>query len=257
MAVMSASSSAPAPTILAIETSTELASVALLHRGQWSSRESAGAQTHSMSVPAMVQAVLAEAGIKLAQCDALAYGMGPGSFTGVRTACGLVQGLAYGASLRVAPVVTLMAMAEAVRQSGAGNDVLAVLDARMGEVYWAQYRYDGRWHCVAEPALSAASAVVASGKPVVCGNGLSAYPEGFAQLGDLPRLPAIMPHAESVARLAVTMVNDQQLLLPRDAQPLYLRNKVALTTAERVAAAAAPAASSASTATAATTGAGA
>lgn len=237
MAAMSASSPANAPTILAIETSTELASVALLHRGQLHSRESSGAQTHSASVPAMIQSLLADAGLKLAQCDALAFGMGPGSFTGVRTACGLAQGLAYGASLRVAPVVTLMAMAEAARQSGAGNDVLAVLDARMGEVYWAQYRFDGGWHCVSEPALCASSMVVATGNPVVCGNGLSAYPEGFAQLGDLQRLPAIMPHAQSLAMLAVDMVNDHALLAPRDAQPLYLRNKVALTTAERMAAA--------------------
>ncbi len=238
---MSATSSVPAPTILAIETSTELASVALLHRGQLNCRESSGAQTHSASVPAMIQALLADAGLKLAQCDALAFGMGPGSFTGVRTACGLAQGLAYGASLRVAPVVTLMAMAEAARQSGAGNEVLAVLDARMGEVYSAQYRFDGHWHCVSEPALSASSAVVATGKPVVCGNGLSAYPDGFAQLGDLQRLPAIMPHAQSVAMLAIDMVSDNALLAPRDAQPLYLRNKVALTTAERMAAAGAKA----------------
>ncbi len=238
---MSATSSVPAPTILAIETSTELASVALLHRGQLNCRESSGAQTHSASVPAMIQALLADAGLKLAQCDALAFGMGPGSFTGVRTACGLAQGLAYGASLRVAPVVTLMAMAEAARQSGAGNEVLAVLDARMGEVYSAQYRFDGHWHCVLAPALSASSAVVVTGEPVVCGNGLSAYPDGFAQLGDLQRLPAIMPHAQSVAMLAIDMVSDNALLAPRDAQPLYLRNKVALTTAERMAAAGAKA----------------
>ncbi len=238
---MSATSSVPAPTILAIETSTELASVALLHRGQLNCRESSGAQTHSASVPAMIQALLADAGLKLAQCDALAFGMGPGSFTGVRTACGLAQGLAYGASLRVAPVVTLMAMAEAARQSGAGNEVLAVLDARMGEVYSAQYRFDGHWHCVLAPALSASSAVVVTGEPVVCGNGLSAYPDGFAQLGDLQRLPAIMPHAQSVAMLAIDMVNNHALLAPRDAQPLYLRNKVALTTAERMAAAGAKA----------------
>lgn len=238
MSTMSAPSPVFAPTILAIETSTELASVALLHRGQLAARESAGAQTHSMSVPAMVQALLADAGLKVAQCDALAYGMGPGSFTGVRTACGLAQGLAYGASLRVAPVVTLMAMAETARQSGAGNDVLAVLDARMGEVYRAQYRYDGRWHCVAEPALSAAADVAAIGTPVVCGNGLSACPDGFAHLDHLQRLPAIMPHASAVAMLAVDMVRENALLAPRDAQPLYLRNKVALTTAERIAVAA-------------------
>ena len=245
MGLMSAPLSAAVTTLLAIETSTELASVALLHRGQLSSRVSAGAQTHSMSVPAMVQALLTDAGLTLAQCAALAFGMGPGSFTGVRTACGLVQGLAYGAGLRVAPVVTLMAMAEAARQSGAGNEVLAVLDARMGEVYWAQYRFDaagdGRWHCLSEPNLSAAANVHATGVPVLCGNGLSAYPEGFAQCAGLQRLPHIMPHAEAVATLACAMVNDGQLLAPRDAQPLYLRNKVALTTAERIRAASGPA----------------
>lgn len=190
----------------------------------------------------MVQALLADAGLTLAQCDALAYGMGPGSFTGVRTACGLVQGLAYGAGLRVAPVVTLMAMAESVRQSGAGNDVLAVLDARMGEVYWAQYRYDGHWQCISAPMLSAASSVVANGTPVVCGNGLSACPDSFAQLGELQRLPAILPQAEAIALLAANMVRDNTLVEPRDAQPLYLRNKVALTTAERMAAVTTPAA---------------
>ncbi len=237
MTSMSAPSTLPAVTILAIETSTELASVALLHHGQLVSRSASGAQTHSMSVPAMVQGLLADAGLKLAQCDALAYGMGPGSFTGVRTACGLAQGLGFGAGLQVAPVVTLMAMAETARQAGAGDDVLAVLDARMGEVYWAQYRFDGRWQCVSEPALSPASAVVASGKPVVCGNGLSAYPDSFTQLVELQRLPVIMPQAEAVALLAADMVRENLLVAPRDAQPLYLRNKVALTTAERMAAA--------------------
>ncbi len=185
----------------------------------------------------MVQGLLADAGLTLAQCDALAYGMGPGSFTGVRTACGLAQGLAYGAGLRVAPVITLMAMAETVRHSGAGHDVLAVLDARMGEVYWAQYRFDGHWQCIAEPTLSPASEVVANGEPVVCGNGLSAYPDSFSQLGELQRLPDIMPQAEAVALLAADMVREHALVAPRDAQPLYLRNKVALTTAERMAAA--------------------
>ncbi len=229
----------PSPTILAIETSTELASVALLHRGQLSSRASTGVQTHSTTVPALLQALLAEAGLGIAQCDAIAYGMGPGSFTGVRTACGLVQGLAFGAGLRVAPVVTLMAMAESVRQAGAGDEVLAVLDARMGEVYWAQYRYEGQWQCVSAPALSASTSVVVQGRPVVCGNGLSAYPDGFTQLGDLPRLPAIMPQAAAIAQLAAGLVQQGSLLAPRDAQPLYLRNKVALTTAERSAKAAA------------------
>jgi tRNA threonylcarbamoyladenosine biosynthesis protein TsaB len=89
------------PTILAIETSSELASCALLHGERVSSRDSSGVRTHSQSILPMVQSLLDEAGIKLSDCDAIAYGCGPGSFTGVRTACGVAQGLAFGAALPV------------------------------------------------------------------------------------------------------------------------------------------------------------
>lgn len=235
--------STPSPVIVAIETSTELASVAVLSGGRMTLRESSGAQTHSATVLPLLQHVLAEAGVTLAQCDALAFGCGPGSFTGVRTACGLVQGLAVGASRKVVPVVTLMAMAEAAREAGAGDEVIAVLDARMGEVYWAQYRHDGSWQAVTEPTLARADEVFAVGRPAVCGNGLLAYPEAFGHLGEAPRFPQVVPHAGSIARLAALAVARGELLAPQDAQPLYLRNKVALTTRERnVAAAAAGAA---------------
>ena len=231
--------SSESPTIVSIETSTELASVAVLHRGQLLARESSGAQTHSASVLPMLQALLLEAGVTLADCDALAYGCGPGSFTGVRTACGLVQGLAFGAQRKVVPVVTLLAMADAARMAGAGDNIVAVLDARMGEVYSAQYRYDGQWHVVREPALSAAADVTveanADGNAAICGNGLLAYPEAFAQVGSAARFPGIMPHATSVARLSESAIARGELLDARDAQPLYLRNKVALTTRERMA----------------------
>ena len=227
------------PTIVAIETSTELASVAVLHRDRLLARESSGAQTHSASVLPMLQALLNEAGITLADCDALAYGCGPGSFTGVRTACGLVQGSAFGAQRKVAPVVTLLAMADAARDAGAGDHIVAVLDARMGEVYWAQYRYDGQWRVVREPALSGASDVKvdanADGHVAICGNGLLAYPDAFAHLDSAARFPDVMPHATSVARLAMDTMARGELLDARDAQPLYLRNKVALTTRERMA----------------------
>lgn len=239
---MSSEPSNHSPTIVAIETSTELASVAVLHRGQLLSRESSGAQTHSASVLPMLQALLKDAGIALADCDALAYGCGPGSFTGVRTACGLVQGLAFGAARKAVPVVTLLAMAEAARAAGAGDDIVAVLDARMGEVYSARYRHghDG-WQLVSEPVLSKAADVVADGASAVCGNGLRAYPEAFAQIGNAARFADIVPHASSVAQLAVAALARGQWQEPRDAQPLYLRNKVALTTSERIAAAGASA----------------
>ena len=221
--------------ILALETSTELASVALLRGQQQSTRESAGAQMHSQTVLSMLQDLLHEAGITLAQCDALAFGAGPGSFTGVRTACGLAQGLAFGANVPVVPVVSLLAMAEAARANDAGDDILAVLDARMGEVYWAQYRYLDGWQVVVPPMLSKAGDVKSQGLVAVCGNGLTAYPEDFSQLSHAKRYPDLMPHAAHVARLAAAAVDKGQMLHARDAQPLYLRNKVALTTRERLA----------------------
>jgi len=202
-------------------------------------RESAGVHTHSQTILPMVQGVLTEAGVALTQCDAIAFGCGPGSFTGVRTACGIAQGLAFGASLPVIPVVTLLAMAEACREAGDSRDVLAVLDARMGEVYWAQYRFQDEqtgWQAVAEPTLSAASAVQADGRVIACGNGLSAYADDFARFDFADSaLPMIMPRAAQVAWLAQAAFARGEILSARDAQPLYLRNKVALTTAERMA----------------------
>ena len=87
-----------------------------------------------MRVPGLLQTLLREHDLTLGQCDAIAFGSGPGSFTGVRTACGLAQGLGFGAGLPVTPVVTLLAMADAARTKGAGDHIVAVLDARMGEV---------------------------------------------------------------------------------------------------------------------------
>jgi tRNA threonylcarbamoyladenosine biosynthesis protein TsaB len=184
----------------------------------------------------MLQRALSDAGIDLADCDAFAYGCGPGSFTGVRTACGLVQGLAFGVQRKVVPVVTLLAMAEAARMAGAGNELIAVMDARMGEVYWARYRFDGEWRTITEPTLSRADQVVTNTEAAVCGNGVLAYPEAFAALAAERRYPEILPHAGSIARLSLVALANGEGVNARDAQPLYLRNKVALTTAERLAA---------------------
>ena len=224
-------------TLISIETSTELASVALLHQGQRFSRESLGAQTHSATVPGMLQSVLKEADIRLSDCDAIAFGAGPGSFTGVRTACGLAQGLAFGLKLPVVPVVTLLAMAERARAAGS-NNVLPVLDARMGEVYWAQYQFTDRWQTVTAPVLSQASQVKATGLPAVCGNGLIAYQSDLLHLESSQSLPEVMPHAKDLLNLALQAISEGKTLHARDAQPLYLRNKVALTTRERTAGAA-------------------
>lgn len=228
-------------TILAIETSSELASAALMHKGVVIARETAGVQTHSQTLLPMVQALLSEAGLTLAQCDAIAFGAGPGSFTGVRTACGVAQGLAFGANLPVVPVVTLQAMADACRQACGADEVLVLLDARMEEIYWAQYRYRDGWETVSKPALSPPSMIPQSPEVIACGNGLTAYASAFAEWPLMMKnaLPDIMPHAQQVVRLAHAEVVAGRLVNARDAQPIYLRNKVALTTQERQARAAA------------------
>ena len=218
------------PTILAIETSSELASCALLRDGVLTVRESNGVRTHSQSMLPMVQELLADAGIALADCDAIAYGAGPGSFTGVRTATGIVQGLGFGAGKPVVAVVTLAAMAEACRAASGAAEVLAVLDARMGEVYWARYRHDGAgWHTVDQPALAAPADVPAPGHATACGNGYSAYPDAFGAVDAI----GIMPHAGAVAALAAIEFAAGRVVDAAHAQPLYLRNKIAFTSAER------------------------
>lgn len=223
------------PTIIAIETSSEIASAALLHGDQLIARDTTGVQTHSQSILPMVQSLLAQAGITLAQCDAVAFGAGPGSFTGVRTACGIAQGLAFGLDLPVLAIVTLQAMAQACREATGASDVLAVLDARMGEVYWAQYRYTDRWLTITAPTLSAPSAVVAQGAVTACGNGLTAYSDAFAMYSLAAARPDLMPHASQVAQLARIELAQGMAVAARDAQPIYLRNKIALTTSERLA----------------------
>jgi tRNA threonylcarbamoyladenosine biosynthesis protein TsaB len=222
--------------ILAIETSSELASCALSTGESIIARESAGVRTHSQSVLPMVQELLMQAGVRLADCDAIAFGAGPGSFTGVRTACGVAQGLAFGADLPVVPLVTLEAMAQACHARTGATEVLAVLDARMGEVYWAQYRYADGWLVLCEPSLSAPDAVapLAVEGLAACGNGFSAYPEAFAHKPFAQgALADIVPHARELARLGACAFAAGKGVPAAQAQPLYLRNKVAYTSAER------------------------
>jgi tRNA threonylcarbamoyladenosine biosynthesis protein TsaB len=226
--------------ILAIETSSELASCALFNGSGADAtvlaRESSGVRTHSQSVLPMVQELLREAGVALADCAAIAFGAGPGSFTGVRTACGVAQGLAFGAGLPVLPLVTLEAMAEACRARTGATDVLAVLDARMGEVYWAQYRWNGAWETVCAPVLGAPEAVtpVEAAGLAACGNGFAAYPDAFAGKDFAAgALADILPHARELALLGAAALAEGRAVPADEAQPLYLRNKVAYTSAER------------------------
>ena len=220
--------------LLAIETSTEVASVALYTELGIICRELSGVQTHSQGILPAIRELLNEGHVSLSQCDGIAYGCGPGAFTGVRTACGIVQGLAFGADLPILPVVSLLAMAQAVPDPQTHGDYVCVLDARMGELYWAHYRYhENAWQQLSQPALSTADQLrdyldlhkVA----LVLGNGVVLDVESSITIHHK------MPHAQHVVQLALhDYVNGKQLTADQ-AQPLYLRNKIALTTAERAA----------------------
>ncbi len=219
--------------LLAIETSTEMASVALLSQTGLIYRELSGVKTHSQGILPAIQDILTQEKMSLQDCNAIAFGCGPGAFTGVRTACGIVQGLAFGADLPILPIVSLHAMAQAAFEMHPDTDFICVLDARMGEVYWAHYRYANQgWQQISPPALALLEQVLAYAEShadvLALGNGInSAMHERY-------QVVVVMPHAAQVAQLAMLDFSAGKQLPAESAQPLYLRNKIALTTAERM-----------------------
>ncbi|HAS63934.1 MAG TPA: tRNA (adenosine(37)-N6)-threonylcarbamoyltransferase complex dimerization subunit type 1 TsaB, partial [Vibrio sp.] len=145
--------------ILALDTATENCSVALLVNDQVYVRSEVAPRDHTKKILPMVDEVLKEAGVTLAELDALAFGRGPGSFTGVRIGIGIAQGLAFGADLPMIAVSTLEAMAQGSYRVSGATEVAAAIDARMSEVYWGRYRRqeNGEWlavdaECVIPPA---------------------------------------------------------------------------------------------------------
>jgi len=212
----------------AFETSTEWCSVALWRDGELSAIEQRAANRHGELALPMLERLLAAAGLKAAQLEAIAFGAGPGSFTGLRIACGIAQGLAFARSLPVLGVSSLEAMAE---ECGAPR-VVACLDARMGEVYYSALEKRGaRW---AEVVPAQCVAPAAAPRPpgegwVGCGNGFAAY----GTMGLRSVYPEIHPGAAAVARLAAPRLAAGEGMDAARAAPNYLRDKVALTTEER------------------------
>ncbi len=239
--------------LLVLDTSTEWCSAALWLDGQLHARRVLAEQQHSSLLLPMVDALLRESAITLRQLDGLAYGAGPGSFTGLRIACAVTQGLALGADLPVVGVSTLESLAEqtgaerVLRQDRPEGErlaayplrVLTVLDARMAEVYWAAYqREEAGWAAVVEPQLALPESVA-----VPPGEGWVGAGNGFVALGEAlrPRLAArlvriddtLMPDAAAMAPLAVRAFERGDGMDAALAAPIYLRDKVALTVDER------------------------
>ena len=220
--------------ILAVETSTESCSVAVWAEGVEHVRETIAGQRHSELLMGMLDDALKESGFRVADMDGIAFGSGPGSFTGIRIACGVVQGLAFAAHKPVIAIPSLLALAEAANACR----VIAAFDARMGETYLAAYERDGMaWKCVIEPRLADFQSM-----PPVEGKGWIGIGSGFdshayvcaaygAQVSRV--LPGRLPSAREVARLSATAMATGAAISPELAAPLYIRNKVAMTSDER------------------------
>jgi tRNA threonylcarbamoyladenosine biosynthesis protein TsaB len=224
--------------IIALDASTEFASVALGDGVSWRELSERAGQRHSELLLPMVQALLAQGRLALSQLDGVAFGAGPGSFTGLRIACGVAQGLALGAGLSVVGVSTLEAMAEIARTRHGASNVVAALDARMREVYIGAYRHDGtRWSAVLEPsALKPDAPSLLPGQGWIgVGAGFAAYPDLGARLALAALYEDIAPSAVAIGALAVPRFAAGEGVAPRDAAPLYVRQRVALTAAERAA----------------------
>jgi tRNA threonylcarbamoyladenosine biosynthesis protein TsaB len=199
----------------------------------WIERSESAGQRHSALIIAMADSILREAGVRLADLSEIAFGAGPGSFTGLRIACGVAQGLALGADLPVRAVSSLLALA----QASGKNAVVAVLDARMNEVYWAAWRRraaGSAWHTASAPAVAPAATVSwpAGERWFGAGNGFSTYPALGAASPMLEGFdPSLRVTARAIAELALT---DHGVLGAADQTfPHYVRDKVALTTLER------------------------
>ena len=253
--------------LLALDTSTEYCSVALLRVAPggadrspstggetasgslsevsvWVRHEATGAVSSTRLLPAIGE-LFDEAGLVLADCDAIAFGAGPGSFTGLRTATGVAQGLAFGLDIPVVPVGTLLVCAESARlRDPAATRVLAALDARMDEAYWADFEWDaaaGDWRTLQAASLDSPEHIAAPDAPfTLAGNAAAAFGARLTAAAAARTVDAeALPHALPLAHAALRAYRAGRTQPADQAAPEYVRNKVAQTTAERLAAKAA------------------
>jgi tRNA threonylcarbamoyladenosine biosynthesis protein TsaB len=220
--------------LLAIETAGDACSCAVLSNADSYEIHRVAPRRHAEMVLSMVRNLLDQADLELDDLDALAFGRGPGSFTGLRVAAGVIQGLAFGADLPVVPVSSLQALAQGAFRDGGSASVLAAFDARMGEVYWGMYQAGGDGLMVPEieDCASAPNAVPlpAAGDWLGVGEGWGAYSEALGErVGD--RLAGIEPErvarALDVAILARAAHARGESVPASRALPVYVRNQVA------------------------------
>jgi tRNA threonylcarbamoyladenosine biosynthesis protein TsaB len=219
--------------ILAVDTATEACSAALLVGDTLFSRWEEAPRDHTRKILPMVQAVLEDAGISLSDLDAIAFGRGPGSFTGVRIGISVAQGLAFGVGVPLIGISTLAAMAQGAYRLDGAEQVLTAIDARMNEVYFGRYELiDGRMQLVGDEVVSDPAALVdARGKqagPVTCvGTGFETYGETLSGLADELAVSQVrFPAAEDMLPLARAAWLAGEAVPVEQATPVYLRDKV-------------------------------
>jgi tRNA threonylcarbamoyladenosine biosynthesis protein TsaB len=219
--------------ILAVDTATEACSAALLVGDKLFSRWEEAPRDHTRKILPMVQAVLEDAGISLSDLDAIAFGRGPGSFTGVRIGISVAQGLAFGVGVPLIGISTLAAMAQGAYRLDGAEQVLTAIDARMNEVYFGRYELiDGRMQLVGDEVVSDPAALVdARGKqagPVTCvGTGFETYGETLSGLADELAVSQVrFPAAEDMLPLARAAWLAGEAVPVEQATPVYLRDKV-------------------------------
>jgi tRNA threonylcarbamoyladenosine biosynthesis protein TsaB len=218
--------------LLAIDTATERCSVALLDGEQLTERSIETPRAHADLVLPMVESVLSEAGVRLQHLDALAYGRGPGAFTGVRIAVGVAQGLAFGAQLPTIGISDLAAVAQQAAGAAAAGGILVCMDARMGEVYWGKFAVaasglvQGLGAERVDPPEAATIATIIDDSAVLAGTGFKAYPQLAVPGPGRVIYDTLLPRAREVAVLARAELQAGRTRPAHEAEPVYLRDRV-------------------------------
>ncbi len=226
-------------TLIAFDTATERMTIALGRGDRVFAHEGEGGARSSATLLPAILALLADAGLAIADLDAIAFGRGPGAFTGLRTACSVAQGLAFGAGKSVLPIDSLLAVAEDARGDRTQLRVWALIDARMDQIYAAEYEFEsGSWTTRVAPFLTDCDALAARWRDAppaaIAGNAIGVFGTRLVT-GDAMLFSAATPSALALLRLADRGWADGAAVDPALALPLYVRDKVADTEAERAA----------------------
>lgn len=216
-------------TILAIDTSTEACSVALLYRNEITYDFAISARDHTKQILPMVDKLLKQSDCQLSNVDAIAFGQGPGSFTGVRIGIGVAQGLALGISKPMIGVSTLMTLAQGVYRTQHANNVIAAIDARMNEIYLGQYQFNNnQWQAVIPECVLAPEKVTEQVKHISidsysAGTGWQTYPN---MILDIKPSDILLPHAQDLIVIANQKWERNEIINVENVEPTYLRNEV-------------------------------